>query len=36
VVRTELLARFLLDLELAVKAGTLDIEVDDRPIRILA
>lgn len=36
VVRTELLARFLLDLELAVKADTLNIEVDDRPIYIAA
>lgn len=36
VVRTELLARFLLDLELAVKADTLEIEVDGRPVRIAA
>jgi hypothetical protein len=33
-VRTGLLARFLLDLELVVTAGTLDVEVDGRPVNI--
>lgn len=36
VVRTELLARFLLDLELAVKADTLEIEVDGRQVSLAA